>query len=182
MIFISAGHNPKGIKTDPGAIGNGYREADLTIEIRDLVCKELDTLGVKYIKDSDDETLAQYLQRVQTGNASVVIEFHFDAAATNTATGATSIVETEADRLDKTFAKEIVDATSKCLNIRNRGVISEADTHRGKLGLMREEGIICLLEVGFISNPNDVNAYQCNKQALAMILAPIIKKYEDLIQ
>lgn len=180
MVFPSAGHNPKGIKTDPGAIGNGYREADLTIEIRDLVCKELDALGVKYIKDSDDETLAQYLQRIQTGNGSVVIEFHFDAAGP-TATGSTAIVEEEADRLDKAFAQEIVNATSKCLGIKNRGVISEAATHRGRLGLMREEGIICLLEVGFISNASDVHAYQCTKQALAMVLAPIIKKYEDIL-
>ncbi len=180
MIFISAGHNPKGIKTDPGAVANGYREADLTIEIRDLVCKELDILGVKYIKDLDTETLSQYLQRAQTGNASVVVEFHFDAA-NGTASGATSIVEMEADRLDKAFAKELVDATSKCLSIKNRGVKSEAETHRGRLGLMREEGIICLLEVGFIDNKQDVDAYQCSKQALAMILAPILKKYEDFI-
>lgn len=180
MIFISAGHNPKGIKTDPGAIGNGYREADLTIEIRDLVCKELDNLGVKYIKDLDNETLAQYLQRVQTGNGSVVVEFHFDAA-NGIASGATSIVEAEADRLDKAFAQEMVNVTASVLNIKNRGVKSETDTHRGRLGLMREEGIICLLEVGFIDNINDVNAYQHSKQVLAKVLAPIIKKYEAFI-
>ena len=29
-VFISAGHNPKGIKIDPGAVGNGFREADLS--------------------------------------------------------------------------------------------------------------------------------------------------------
>ncbi len=181
MIFISAGHNPKGIKTDPGAVANGYREADLTIEIRDLVCAELDRLGVKYIKDLDTETLGQYLSRVQTGNASVVVEFHFDAA-NSVASGSTGVVEQEADRLDKLFAKEMVDACSNVLNIKNRGVIAETQTHRGKLGLMREEGIICLLEVAFIDNVDNIHAYQCSKRALALTLAPIIKKYEDLIK
>lgn len=181
MIFISAGHNTKSIKPDPGAVGNGYKEADLTIEIRDLVCQELDRLGIPYVKDSDSETLSQYLKRINTGSASCVLEFHFDSAASDTATGATALIEGEADRLDRAFASELVDVTSKCLGIKNRGVISETESHRGRLGLMREDGIICLLEVCFISNKNDIEAYHCTKQALAMLLAPIIKKYEDVL-
>jgi len=39
--FISAGHNPKGIKVDPGAVANGLHEADLTVEFRNLVVSEL---------------------------------------------------------------------------------------------------------------------------------------------
>lgn len=181
MIFISAGHNPFGIKTDPGAVGNGYKEADLTIEIRDLVCAELDRLGVEYVKDSDRETLSQYLKRIGTGSASCVLEFHFDSAGSDTATGATALIEEESDKLDRAFATELVEATAKCLGIRNRGVMSETESHRGSLGLMREDGIICLLEVCFISNKKDIEAYRCTKQALAMLLAPIIKKYEDVL-
>jgi hypothetical protein len=30
--FISAGHNPKGIKVDPGAVANGLTEANLAVE------------------------------------------------------------------------------------------------------------------------------------------------------
>jgi N-acetylmuramoyl-L-alanine amidase len=181
MIFISAGHNPKGIKTDPGAVAHGHIEADLAVEIRDLVCIELSKLGVTFKKDSDDETLAQYLSRIQTGSGSVVVEFHFDAA-NGTASGSTAIVEAEADRLDRLFASKLVAACSTALGIRNRGVKSEAETHRGKLGLMREDGIICLLEVGFIDNIKDLNAFQCSKRALALVLAPIIKEFEDLIK
>lgn len=180
MIFVSAGHNPKGIKVDPGAVANGYTEAGLNVEIRDLVCKELDSVGAKYIKDLDTETLSQYLQRAETGNASVVLEFHFDAA-NGIASGSTSIVEMEADRLDKLFAKELVDSCSSILGIKNRGVKSEADTHRGRLGLMREEGIICLLEIAFIDNIGDVRAYQAKKVELAKAVASILIKYEAFI-
>ena len=180
MIFVSAGHNPKGIKVDPGAVANGYTEAGLNVEIRDLVCKELDSVGAKYIKDLDSETLSQYLQRAETGTGSVVLEFHFDAA-NGTASGSTSIVEMEADRLDKLFAKELVDSCSSILGIKNRGVKSEADTHRGRLGLMREEGIICLLEIAFIDNIGDVRAYQAKKVELAKAVASILIKYEAFI-
>ena len=44
MIFISAGHNPKGIKVDNGASANGYTEADLAINFRELVEIELSKL------------------------------------------------------------------------------------------------------------------------------------------
>ena len=181
MVFISAGHNPKGIKVDPGAIGNGYHEANLTVEFRDLVIKQCLKLGLKVIQDRDDERLGTYLERIQTGNGSVVVEFHFDAAVSPTATGTTALIEEEADRLDKAFAKELVDLTSKALGIKSRGVLTEAQSHRGKLGLMREEGIICLLELCFISNPTDVRQYKANKEKLAIEMAKIIKRYEDLI-
>lgn len=184
MVFLSAGHNAisKNIKQDPGAVGvNGLKEGILTIEFRDLVKKELDLLGVKYITDSDEESLAMYLERIKTGNASVVIEYHFDAASNPQAGGSTSLVEAEADRLDKLFATEIVNSVSSTLGIRNRGVISEADSHRGRLGLMREEGIICLCELAFITNADDIAKYNAKKKELAKIHAQIILKYENLI-
>lgn len=184
MIFISAGHNSKSknIKQDPGAVNkDGIKEGDLTIEFRDLVVLELIKLGVKYITDSDEESLAMYLKRINTGNGSVVIEYHFDAAAIPTATGTTSLIEEEADRLDKAFALDIANITAATLGIKNRGVISEKDSHRGRLGLMREEGIICLCELGFITNPTDLEAYNKFKEVLAAKHAKILAAYENLI-
>ena len=179
--FISAGHNNKGIKRDSGAVGNGYQEADLTVEFRDMVIAECLKLGVKVIKDNDDERLGTYLERIKTGSGSVVVEYHFDASDKPTATGTTGLIEAEADRLDKAFAKELTDITATTLGIKNRGVITEAQSHRGSLGLMREDGIICLMEIAFISNKQDMISYQNNKKSLAVKHAQIIKKYESLI-
>ena len=179
--FISAGHNLYGIKPDPGAVGNGYKEASLTIEFRDLVIKECLKLGMKVVQDKDDERLGSYLERIKTGSGSVVVEYHFDASDKPSATGTTGLIEAEADRLDKAFAKELTDSTASILGIKNRGVITEAQSHRGSLGLMREEGIIALIEICFISNINDIKAYQLNKNKLAIEHAKIIKKYEDLL-
>lgn len=181
MVFISAGHNFKGIKVDPGAVGNGFREADLAVEFRDLVINECLKLGLKVIQDKDDERLGDYLKRIKTGNGSVVVEFHFDASTSSSATGTTSLIESEADRLDKAFAKELVELTSKTLGIKNRGVITEKESHRGSLGLMREEGIICLLELAFISNKQDISLYKANKEKLAFSMARVIKRYEDML-
>jgi N-acetylmuramoyl-L-alanine amidase len=181
MIYISAGHNPKGLRPDPGAIGNGFHEADLTVEFRNLVVAILRGKKIEVITDKDDERLGTYLERIKTGNGSVVLEFHFHAAASATATGTTALIGNDADRLDKAFAKELVDANASILGIKNRGVKTEADSHRGSLGLMREQGTVALLELCFISNSEDLRKYQQNKNASASKIAEIVERYEKLI-
>lgn len=175
--FISAGHHLR----DSGAVGSGTQENLEAIKFRDIVVNYCKSFGLQVITDNDNETLAQYLTRIKTGIGSVVVEFHFDAAANNTATGTTCIVGNDADRLDRSFAKELVDTTAKVLGIRNRGIITEAQSHRGRLGLMREQGIVALLELCFISNPSDMAAYNANQYTLGAEIAKIIKKYDDII-
>jgi N-acetylmuramoyl-L-alanine amidase len=109
-----------------------------------------------------------------------VVEYHFDAA-TPQATGTTTLIEIDGDRLDKAFAKELSDTTSLILNINNRGVKSEADTRHKRLALMKENGIVALHEICFITNINDLKNYHLKKKELAKAHAQIIKKYEDLI-
>jgi N-acetylmuramoyl-L-alanine amidase len=176
--FISAGHHLK----DSGAVGSGTQENLETIKFRNLVVPICKGFGMNVITDDDNETLAQYLQRIKTGSGSVVLEFHFDAANNPSASGATCLVGNDADRLDKAFAKELVDATSSTLKIRNRGVIDESMSHRGRLGLMREQGIVALLELCFISNAEDMKRYNENKLFLATQIARIVYRYENMIQ
>lgn len=181
MIFISAGHQPSIKKKDSGAVGNGHIEGNLTVLMRDKVCKELDKLKMRYIKDSDDETLQQYLNRIQTGDGSVVIEYHLDAAANPSAGGCTGIIEEDGDRLDKAFAKELIDTTASILGVQNRGVKPESYTYHKRLALMKENGILCLVELGFITNKSDVDRLMNGMDLLAKRHAEIIVKYENII-
>ena len=180
MIFISAGHTPNGLKKDPGASGNGYTEAALAVEQRDLTTAELKLHGAKFITDNDDERLGDYLKRIETGSGSVVLEFHFDAF-NGVASGCTCLVGDDADRLDKAFAKELVDITALILEIPNRGVKQEKDSDRGKLGLMRETGTVALLELCFIDNKSDVEKWQAKKAILAKEYAKLLVKYEAFV-
>lgn len=180
MIFLSAGHNPFGLTPDPGATANGYKEADLAVIMRNLVSKQLTNMGIAHITDRDDERLGAYLQRIKTGNGSVVLEFHYDAGPA-TATGCTALIEKEADRLDQAFARELSKIVSETAGIHNRGVKSEAQSHRGSLALMREEGIICLLELGFITNMQDIKLIDANKERIAYAIAQTLVKYENMI-
>jgi N-acetylmuramoyl-L-alanine amidase len=180
-IFISAGHNTGGPKKDPGAVANGYTEAALAVEFRDLVILEVLALGQKVIKDHDHERLGEYLTRIKTGSGSVVLEFHFDAAASATATGTTALYPADSDRLDIAFSKDLEDAVSRILGIKRRGPLSEAHSNRGRLGLMRKQGTVCLLEICFITNKKDLELYMANKELLAKEVARILVHYEKLV-
>jgi len=182
MIFLSAGHHAKHPGTkDPGAINkDGVQEGILTIEFRDLVSRQLTLLGVPHKLDSDAETLSQYVNRIQTGDGSVVCEYHFNAGPP-TATGTETLVEVDADRLDLACAKELSATTASILGIRNRGVLSEAQTRHKKLALMSEKGIVVLHEIGFITNDDDLKRYNAKKNELARAHALVLLKYEQII-
>lgn len=187
MKFISAGHcNIQGPNYDPGAVGvNGRKEADETVKMRDAVVSRLKIMGyTDIIQDASGESLAQYLFRIHTGTGSMVCEFHFNAGPPG-ATGVETIVEEDADKMDLACAKEISAMINMYTGLKlrgNQGVISEKDSHRGRLGLMREEGIVVLVELAFISNADDMARYDAHFDEIAHGMAQIIAKYDKLIQ
>ncbi|KGE14612.1 N-acetylmuramoyl-L-alanine amidase [Sphingobacterium deserti] len=171
--YISAGHH----NSDPGAMANGLRESVMMMEYRDMVSNELFALGATVVNDRDTETLGQYLARINPKGKDVLCEFHADAAGP-TATGATGVIADAHTAQDKAFATEMVKATSDVLGIRNRGVIKESQSARGRLAFVRKGGINSLQELFFITNPSDVVAYERGKSALAKEHARIINKYD----
>lgn len=175
--FVSAGHHLK----DPGAMANGLQENKLTIRVRDRVVTILKGLGIKVITDDDNETLAQYLNRIKPGDGSVVIEFHFDAAANATASGSSAFYMDGAKQNSINFAHDLAEDAAEALGIKNRGALSESQSHRGRLGLVHEPGITALLEIAFISNPDDMAKFEANFEKLCQSLATTIQYYEQLI-
>lgn len=184
MIFISAGHHFQQPKPDPGAVathdGKQYKEAELAADLEARVCKILDSKGVKYITDQNDETLAQYIKRIQPGSGSVVCEIHFNAARAVTATGTETLVKTAASTHEWDMAKELSDRTAKILGIANRGVKTEQQSHRGRLAILNTgAGVSALTEVCFITNRNDVVKYLANIDKIAALYADVLVKYEN---
>ena len=179
-VFVSAGHDLK----NPGAKANGFNEEKENIKIRDKVVEKYKCMypGSLIITDNDNETLGQYLKRIKTGNGSVVVEFHLDYFSDSKVSGTSTWVGDNADKLDLAFAKEMAQVGSEVMNIPNRGVFKESQSFHKKLGLMREQGTVCLVEIVPISNKSDMEKFHNNIDKLAIEYARIIKKYEDLIQ
>jgi len=177
VTYPSAGHH----NGDLGATTNGYREGELTQELRNLVVKELSCLNVKYITDKDDETNRQYQGRIKPADGSVIFDIHFNAGPPS-ATGTEVIISNVANDNSRLFARELVDGASRILGIRNRGVKGESGSQHSRVGILHlDAGIASLVEVCFITNEQDIAAYQVNKERLAAFYAKTLKKYDDMI-
>lgn len=170
-IFISAGHSNV-VGKDRGAFGNGYIEGVLTVELRDLIVKELKSLGGKVVVDSNDSILAQTMAlfKNKTTKDCILLDIHWNAA-TPQATGTEVIIPTTPTNFEKELALKLSDIISKTLKIRNRGILTEDRTPRKSLGWMRLIGENILIETCFISNKKDMDNYQQNKIILSKLIA-----------
>lgn len=176
-IFVSAGHNLK----DPGASGCGLVEAMEAIKIRDKVISLIHP-GYTIVKDNDNWNLSQTMVQFETGVGSACLDIHFNAAGNPSATGVEVIHPDSPSEDEKYFAKTLSEQLSKIMGIKNRGAKPESETARGRLGMMRENGINLLVEVCFISNPNDVKAYQDNFGAICECMAAILMNMDDKVK
>lgn len=180
VTFPLAGHHLK----DPGASYNGRSENKETIRLRNTINANLAKVGIKFISDNDNQTLAQVIKTIKPGPASVLYEAHLDASVNASASGTTCVVSEESFKnkdLSYQMAVEICEITSKLLGIRNRGVISEKSSNRGRLGILHtKSGVSVLHEWCFISNPSDMKALDANYIKACEAIALILKKYDDL--
>ncbi len=173
-LFLIAGHNVN----DPGAVST-VKEADLTVELRDLIIQSLlaHNSSMVIVKDSDKDSLAQVIARIngQISEADILIDIHFNSSGNPKATGAEVLVKTgsEADIVKNAV---ILSATiAKQLEIKDRGVKTEKDAARPRIGILHGAGDRYLLEICFISNPTDLQSYQKNKFVLANAIAEDIE-------
>lgn len=176
MIYLLAGHTPKGINQDPGAVGNGHREADLTMELRDLIADKLRAMGYQVHEDNDTQRLQQVLDSINAYENDIVFDIHFNAGG---GTGVECIVPERSTELERELANKVNVMLSTMLRIKNRGVKGEQLTARKRIAVMRENGINCLLETCFIDNKTDMVQYQLRKTEVATELALLIAEFED---
>ena len=156
-ILLIAGHGAG----DPGAIGNGCKEADLTREVVSLLSDKLKSICNVTIADTS-RNWYEYLGKnnYDFSGYDYVLEIHFNAGGGN---GTEIYVTTSEKGIGVESA--IVQQISAAVGYRNRGVkrynwrvISRAKT----------QGVSsALLEVCFIDSAADVKTYQSSKNEIA---------------
>ncbi|MXS72697.1 N-acetylmuramoyl-L-alanine amidase [Chryseobacterium binzhouense] len=178
--FLSAGHHDK----DPGAVANGYKEADVTKLIRDSIVRNSGDKDI--VVDKDWENNRQYQNRIKPGAGSVVFDIHLNAAGNNTTRGVESYVNRKdfADKNSASYkmADEVNLFLSKELGIKNRGVKPENNSQHSTIGILNlGSGIAVLVEVDFITGAGAVENIMVKKDIIGKGLAKILKKYDDLM-
>ncbi|QOD85187.1 N-acetylmuramoyl-L-alanine amidase [Chromobacterium haemolyticum] len=167
-ILVSAGHS----NVDPGAVANGYREADIAAEFRNLVAHELRQAGVEVLTDgegSDNKPLAEAVKLA--GGVGLAVEFHCNAAVNPQARGVESISLPAKRDISRRISAAIAGVMASPLR-GDQGWIDQSKTPRGRLAFVNAGGVI--VELFFISNPAELATYQAKKPELARAVAAVL--------
>lgn len=169
-IGVTAGHS----NTDPGAVANGTKESDVVTQLRDIVALKLREKGYTVLTDGgkgDNKPLNEAIRIVS--KVDLAIELHLNASANPKATGVEAIALPHLKQLSQRLSKSVAGVLG--LKVRgDGGYIDQSQSARGRLGFVSAGGLI--LEVGFISNPNDLRAI---KEKLWLVASVIV---EELIK
>lgn len=166
-IIITAGHST----TDPGAVAGPLTEADICTDFRNLVAHYLRKDGIPFItdgKDGENLPLARAIALVKAQPGALAVEFHCNAAANPSATGVETLSSLKGAALGAAICKAIADA----LGIKNRGAKGEGAGQHSRLGFVQAGGVI--VELFFLSNPQDLRRYLDRKWLVAKAVAAVI--------
>lgn len=171
-FLVSAGHGA----ADPGACANGYTEADIALEMRDLVAARLLEMRHTVLTDGgigNNLPLRQALALVK--GTDLAVELHCNAAINLHATGVEVIAPPALQLVAQRIARSIAAETGQPL----RGVggwIDQSQSQHSKLAFVQAGGLI--VEMVFISNRADLAKFLSVKERVAMAMAGAICAYE----
>ena len=165
-VYIDAGHGWNSSNNDAydcGAVGCGYEEASLTQELADKVAKVLnDKYGVAtYVNKSGWYKLRQ--AQASELDCGLFLSIHFNSGG---GSGSESYIHTQnaawgADRLQSCVTGRLASA----IGLTNRGA------KQMQLAVCGGNVPSTLVEICFIDNQSDINAYQAKKDSIASALA-----------
>ncbi|MEN2769009.1 N-acetylmuramoyl-L-alanine amidase [Ornithinibacillus xuwenensis] len=150
-ILIDAGHGGK----DSGAISKDVYEKTLTLSTAQKVADQLTLKGAEVELTREDDTFIPLEDRVQHSNndeTDVFISLHYDYFEDPSANGVTTYYH---DQSSQELAKDIQDSLMGSVSMTDRG-IRKADYYV----LVNNSKPALLLELGFMSNPDNLEVIQ----------------------
>ena len=148
-VFIDAGHGG----TDPGALGYGYRESDLNLQVAKKVESKLKSKGIDVKMSRNSDIFYSLSERAEMANdygADAFVSIHQNSAEAKSANGIETYYnrKKEEDRpLSNDIQKQVISQTGA----NNRGVKNAEFTV-----LVKSKMISALVECGFITNESEV--------------------------
>ena len=176
FVTVTAGHSNK----DPGAVNGKFKEAELVSQFRNAVAYYLREAGIQYKTDGVgilNQNLNAAIKLIK--GSSVAVEFHMNAAASKQANGVETIALPKDKKLAQDLSKAVADAFGSRLRGDN-GWIDQSQSARGKLGFISNGGLI--VELGFISNEEELFQFNARYWSAAKAVAMILIKHEKALK
>ena len=157
-IYVDQGHNP--VNPNAGAEGNGLREQDVVYRIGRELADRLRAAGYEVrlsrptantqLGTSNATSLRTRVDEANSWGADYYISLHTNSSSSPAATGTEALVYSSPSRA-ASLARDILAQITAKTGLRNRGVVVRS----GLYVLRKTRMPAVLLELGFISNPND---------------------------
>lgn len=170
-IVITAGHGGR----DSGAVNGNITESHIATEMRNMITYYLQKAGVQVVNDGDGHEnlpLTDAVKLIRKGD--IAVELHTNAAYSLVANGVEALARPD----DKAISQKLCTAVANVLGIPLRGDNgwkSESSGQHSRLAYVSNGGII--LELFFISNPNELRKYQERKWTLARSIADVLMQH-----
>ena len=170
-IYIDQGHNP--YNPNAGAEGNGLREQDIVFRIGILLADLLRAnenfevrlsrpTSTTQIGSSNAESLRLRVADANSWGADYFLSLHTNASSIPTATGVEAFAFSRPSRAFS-LGEEILEELSDATGLRNRGM----QVRTGLYVLRRTAMPAVLIELGFITNPEDARLMSENPELFA---------------
>lgn len=184
-IYVDQGHNPQ--SPNAGAEGNGLVEQDLTYEIGARLVTLLRSNGnfdVRVSRPTPETVLgtsnASSLRiRVEEANnfgADYFISLHTNASNNASASGSEALVYSSPSVASE-LGEDILVWLNRLTGLRNRGIVNRP----GLYVLRKTQMPAVLVEMGFISNPQDAALMNNNPELFAEGIYNGILQYTGLL-
>lgn len=182
-IYIDQGHNPRDFNT--GAEGNGLYEQDITYDIGRRLYALVSTnpaFEARLSRPAEDTVLgtnnsSSLVTRVRQANswgADLFLSLHTNAALNTAATGSEALIYSLDSSVAREVAEDILEELNRYTGLRNRGIVERP----GLYVLKRTAMPAVLVELGFITNPEDAELMSGSPQLFARgIYAGLLKYY-----
>ena len=162
-ILLISGHGA----SDPGAIGCGYKEADITREFTKLVKKQLEKYADVVIYNQSKNAHTDLKNGCfAIGGFDYVLEIHFNAFRDSSANGSEIYVTKQEKGI--TVEQHIMRKLSKYFKLRDGDGVKRCNFDVINYIKNKCKTSCALLELCFITNKNDMKIYTKNKESIAL--------------
>lgn len=169
-IVITAGHS----NTDPGAVSDGYKEADYAADMRNYVAYYLRNWGFDVVTDGEGRVNAPLAQAVRLiPGSDLAVEFHLNASTNKTARGIEVLSRDNRKRISQRIAKAVQSVTESVLR-GDEGWKPEDSGQHKRLAFVSAGGLI--VELGFITNFTEMKVLMEKRWLVAKAIAEAIRE------
>ena len=170
-IYIDQGHNPRSPNT--GAEGNGLREQDITYDVGTRLAELLRQNGnfdvrvsrqtqTTQLGTSNASSLRARVDDANSWGADYFISIHTNASSQASANGTEVLVYSQPS-VSANLAEDILREVTEITGLQSRGVKSRPGLYVLRKTIMPA----VLVELGFITNPQDARAMRDNPNLFA---------------